>query len=388
MAVGAEARFPALDGLRGLAVVWVMIHHMASPLTQGDSLLARAFYWPQVLGWAGVDLFFVLSGFLITGILTAQRNAPNYFVAFYTHRALRIWPALILLFVIVMIVLPPLGLVTLNRPIWPYLVFLSNLGLILQVGDIEYIGTTWSLAVEEQFYVVWSLIVSFASSRSLAIIAAVALVAGLALRCALVGSYPNNKVDLFTLTHLDGLCVGALMRLAYDSPRWRVALVWFARTAWLWCASYAVGIALDIYVWPQGDIGVWAYRFNMRFGLTLLALLFGAVCSAGMMRDGIVRAIFDMSWLRRLGEYSYFMYLFHTLLVAPVLAMAGRLGVPRQGAAGLLLLCVEFAVVIAVAHLSSRYFEMPIRRLKRFLPYKAPVQDRHDNTIANFRNVT
>jgi peptidoglycan/LPS O-acetylase OafA/YrhL len=383
-----EARFPALDGLRGLAAAWVILHHLAAPLTEGDGLIARVLYWPQVLGWAGVDLFFVLSGFLITGILTAERNAPNYFVAFYAHRALRIWPALILLFVIVLAVLPNLGLVELNRPIWPYLVFLSNLGLVLPVGEVKYLGVTWSLAIEEQFYIAWSLLVFLLSTRSLAIVAGVTLFAGLALRCALTGAHPDNQVFLFTLTHLDGLCVGALLRLAYDSARWRPALSWFGKTAWLWLACYAIGIALDIYVWPQGDIGVWAYQFNMRFGLTLLALLFGAVCAAGMMNDGFVRVIFDMSWLRRLGEYSYFMYLFHFLLVAPVLAVADRLGVQKQGAAGLGLLCIEFAVVIGVAHLSSKYFEQPIRRLKRFIPYQTPLRPRHNKAAVNLPSPT
>ena len=146
-----NTRFHALDGLRGTAVTLVMIAHLAGSLVEGDDWIARVLYWPQALGWCGVDLFFVLSGFLITGILTAHREAPNYFAAFYAHRAFRIFPPLLLLLIIVLVVLPRLGLVTINPPTWPYWLFLPNLRLILDIGDVDYIGVTWSLGIEEQF---------------------------------------------------------------------------------------------------------------------------------------------------------------------------------------------------------------------------------------------
>ena len=378
-----NSRFHALDGLRGTAVLLVMIAHLSSGISQGNDWLARIFYWPQALGWSGVDLFFVLSGFLITGILTAHRSASNYFSAFYAHRTLRIFPPLILLLVVVLIVLPQFGLVTINPPVWPYWLFLSNLRLVLDIGDIDYIGVTWSLGIEEQFYIAWSIFVFFLSDRRLAIVAAAILVAQLILRCSLVGHYPNNAVFLFTLTHLDGLCVGTLLRLAYDSPAWRPTLVHFGRTAWLWALLFAVGMFLDIKVWPQGDVGEWAYSFNMKFGLTLLSLFFAALVTAGLMKDGVIRRIFDWAPLRRLGDYSYFMYLFHFLLAAPVAHLAVHLGISHQGLSGLLVFLAEFAVVIFAAHLSFLYFERPIRSLKRFVPFRDESSSVHSNLSAS-----
>lgn len=117
-----------------------MIAHLSSGIIKGDDWLARIFYWPQALGWSGVDLFFVLSGFLITGILTAHRAAPNYFVAFYAHRTLRIFPPLILLLVTVLIVLPAFGLVTINPPVWPYWLFLSNLRMVSSASSLFAMG--------------------------------------------------------------------------------------------------------------------------------------------------------------------------------------------------------------------------------------------------------
>src|SRR5579864_1670769 len=158
-------RFPALDGLRGFAVIWVMLHHFGAELTQGHDAIGWLLYWPQRLGWAGVDLFFVLSGFLITGILREHRDAPNYFAAFYAHRTLRIFPALLLLLLLAIIILPRLGLAEAEPPIWPQFVFLSNFGLVMPIGDVEYGGVTWSLSIEEQFYVVWSILVFLLSAR-------------------------------------------------------------------------------------------------------------------------------------------------------------------------------------------------------------------------------
>jgi len=108
----------------------------------------------------------------------------------------------------------------------------------------------------------------------------------------------------------------------------------------------------------------------MKFGLTLLSLFFAALVAAGLMQDDLVRRVFDWTPLRRLGDYSYFIYLFHFLLAAPVVRLAVHYGVSPQGLSGVLLLSVEFAVVIFVAHLSFLYFERPIRSLKRFIPFR------------------
>lgn len=363
-------RLPSLDGLRGTAALLVMMHHLAAPAARGSGFFAALVYWPQELGWAGVDLFFVLSGFLITGILVQRRTAANYFSAFYVHRALRIFPLYFLLLAIVLVVFPALDLVAVNHPVWPYWFFLSNIRLVHPVGDIDYIGVTWTLSIEEQFYLAWSIAVFLFGARRLAQLAAIILLGSVMLRCSLIGIFPVNLLFTFTATHMDGLCVGAIVRLAYDSPNLRWAVAAFARSVWFWVLIYAVGISADI-IFDHATWGEWTYEFNMRFGLTIVSLFFGALICCGLLFDGHTRKLFDRPWLQRMGAYSYFMYLYHFLLAAPILAVGTALRVPEGGPFGFLLLAAEFAVVISAAHLSYVYFERPILQLKELVRYRA-----------------
>ena len=211
----AGRQIPALDGVRGIAVLIVILHHgqlMMPDASPGWILLKSAFR----LGWAGVDLFFVLSGFLITGILLDTRPASNYFQSFYARRILRIFP----LYYVALTGLLLLGWACgpwLQRLLPPsddrgfYFLFLNNWRLLLHhqmAGNT--IGHFWSLAVEEQFYLMWSLCVWLVPSRYLGRICAATFVGVLALRVGLLWhGGPSQAIVENTFTRMDTLLAGA-----------------------------------------------------------------------------------------------------------------------------------------------------------------------------------
>jgi peptidoglycan/LPS O-acetylase OafA/YrhL len=202
-------RIPPLDGVRGLAILMVMLTHY-------DAFLDRRSFPQHILlsvfdyGWAGVDLFFVLSGFLITGILLRSREASNYFRVFYARRILRIFPlyyfSLLVLFGLLLPAFHSQGQIL---PTFPeklrYLLYIQNWFIAVQWS-----GQYWSLAVEEQFYLVWPLIVYLFGRKRTLQIAIGASLFSLVLRFVLFGAGVNPILILTNVfTRLDSLMIGA-----------------------------------------------------------------------------------------------------------------------------------------------------------------------------------
>src|SRR3984885_11738011 len=152
-----SSRIPQLDAVRGLAVLSVLLHN-----TDVDPAFPLGFIAAN--GWMGVDLFFVLSGFLITGILVDTKNSDGYFRNFYVRRCLRIWPLyyslLFFMFVIVRFLSQSefQAVVQTSSPWWAFPLFLQNFLLPISTNAAGPLGVTWSLAIEEQFYLVWPLV--------------------------------------------------------------------------------------------------------------------------------------------------------------------------------------------------------------------------------------
>lgn len=235
---------------------------------------------------------------------------------------------------------------------------------IADIAYIPYITVTWTLAIEEQFYIGWSIVVRFLTVRHLAQLATALLIGSILLRCFLLWylSPSDRKLDnifTFTLSHLDGLCIGILIRLAFDAGR-TAQLLRFSKTWWIWLAIYVVGIVIDVHFEPGVDN--WRLIFNMMFGITLLSLFFGAMMMSGLMVFGTVRRIFSNPFLQRMGAYSYFMYLFHF----PSQLVVDRLGL---GLPMVMNLILEFGLTIAAAHISFFYFERPLLAQKWRVDY-------------------
>ena len=185
----------ALDGLRGMAILGVILFHAAveyAPSTLSGKALGAVFN----VGWGGVDLFFVLSGFLITGILLETRGTAGFFRNFYARRTLRIFPLYYGVLFVIFVVLPHYrpfdtpGLQTIARNQGWFWTYLTNFGFIVHgsvFGNSDWLllNHFWSLAVEEQFYLVWPLLVYLLSGRSLRVICVFLFVEALFLRSGL-----------------------------------------------------------------------------------------------------------------------------------------------------------------------------------------------------------
>jgi peptidoglycan/LPS O-acetylase OafA/YrhL len=370
VATAEATRFPALDGLRGIAVIAVFCTH-AGP-QDSASLFMQPLVWLARLGWTGVDLFFVLSGFLITGILVANRKSENYFRAFYWHRALRIFPLYFLLLTLVAttsVIAPDIYRSSLygDGPVWPYWTFMSNLRPLLDMAFISFLLPTWSLAVEEQFYIAWSIIARFLSATSVAAVALLLLCVSIAMRFWMLAQPAANAgvIFYFTPTHLDGLCVGAVIRIAYDRGSYRELLLSIARRWWVPSLFLGVILSLDR-VYGAPNLSNWYQPVMMHIGFPVIAWLFGALLLHGIMIDGWVRSFTSIRILRGFGKYSYCIYLYQNTVLFALSSLfpwlASTLGVGCY-------LVFEAIVIYWFGKMSYRYIEGPCLRLKQLVPY-------------------
>jgi len=366
---------PALDGLRGIAILLVMLHHFTyyRPTEGVDAQIGSVIFF----GWAGVDLFFVLSGFLITGILLDSRGSARYFSSFYARRILRILPLYYLVLFIAFVVLPWFPEVHAvlvgehaSPPQWPYWFFGTNL-LIADLGWVHgWVDISWSLAIEEHFYLVWPLVIWFCPPRVVAVVCAVIILAGPAARVFARDSM-MQPLPIYVLSwfRLDGLAVGALLAVAQrrgllpSLDRWAPAMV-------------IAGVTGIIAVSILGGHTWWWNRPMQQFGYSLIALTGGAMLVSAVNRpaDSLWPRLLSAGWLRAFGKYSYGLYLLHTPVMRAVreyvfnpedyetLAIAPWIG-------QVLYYPMAAAPAFALAWLSWRLFEAPILRLKARFPY-------------------
>lgn len=367
-----ERHIPALDGVRGLAILVVLLHHFRFFLNARfhvQSLLFKLFE----LGWCGVVLFFVLSGFLITGILLDSRGSPNYFSTFYARRILRIFPLyyayLALAFLGSRLVHHVFGgvdpLAHFNP--WWYLSYVQNFRPNTIVVD-PYLGHLWSLAVEEQFYLVWPLLILLVRPAALAGICLAMIPLSLGIRLHYAGHGPGLSafVNTFTPASLDSLASGALIALAVRSDVWRRRAALLARPVILICVIW-----FCILGWRAG--GLFEYEYLIQtWGITALTLLFAAlVFVAAASGRGVMVGLFNLKGLRFTGKISYSLYVLHPLVYALVLQVLAARPVPA--ALDLVLNCEKIILVslasMVVAAGSWFYFEKPILGLKKHFRY-------------------
>lgn len=356
--VAAPFHVAGLDGVRAVAVVLVILFH----LTPGT----------MVGGYLGVDIFFVVSGFLITSLLLRERDDSGRVSLrrFWARRARRLLPALGILLLVCCSAAAVLGgdlLVGLGRQVLGAATFSSN-WLLLAAGS-SYFGAglpelfrnLWSLAVEEQFYLLWPLLLVLVLMRMptrLRVVVVTVLAAASAIAMAVLWTPADaTRVYYGTDTHAFGLAIGAV--LAMVAARWpRRALEWprAARTA-LGFAGPAALIALLALavVMPGDDPGVF------RGGLVLVALLTAVVIATLRVPGTPLARALDLAGLRWVGARSYGLYLWHWPVF--LLVQSALPAWPRNGASGWALGGIACALTVVASALSYRLVEQPIRRL-------------------------
>lgn len=323
------AELPTLNGIRGVAIFLVLIH-TTNVLTDWDDPLGHGLARLAGLGWVGVQLFFVLSGFLITRNLLKTQGAKGYFKAFYGRRFLRIFPLYYATLFFFFVLLPWVGHVPpgveADRPtqIWLWL-FLSNWTQQIGWGGLS-LPHFWSLAVEEQFYLLWPLVVFSRTPKQLLRICALIAVASLAIRCAMVWhGCPPLLIYTSSLCRMDALAMGASVAAWAHMPRGVDSMV--SRRAWLLGAAAALLVAGKLI--PQG------FGMTDPAGQTLGYSMLGAICAlviaaslaSECLPKGIWSRVFASPWLQSVGKYSYAMYVFHAPLGGYVgLVLLDRLG--------------------------------------------------------------
>lgn len=371
----AAPRVAELDGLRGIAIVLVLLVHFGARIPP-DSVPSQ---WIQALcrsGWCGVDLFFVLSGFLITGILLDTRDAPGYFRKFFARRMLRIFPlyygVLFVAFVLLPLVAPRLADSDLQDQqfwLWSYLSNFTSLteGAEPWRGELLNFSHFWSLAIEEQFYLCWPFVVWTAGRRRLALVCWGLIVVALPLRCGahhLIGPFAPYY---FTFGRIDTLACGALGAIAVRSYS-AEQIVPIARRL-----MFFAGVPLaGLFVARQGllhyDLPV------ATIGFSLLAAFFtGLVLLTHCRRDTRWGAGMRHPVLQELGRVSYSIYIFHGLFQT----LLWRLADPIAAAAANYLTAVVVYVTITggfayVCALLTWPYEAAFLRLKRLFDYAAP----------------
>ncbi len=353
--------YPELDGIRGISILLILFFHcrdIASPQNFPEYLYTKF----AETGWVGVELFFVLSGFLITGILLDTYSQKKYFLNFYMRRILRIFPLYYAVIISVTLISQFVQIDSFNQTSTvaqlSYWLYLQNWVHLFDLNPTAILSHSWSLAVEEQFYLIWPALILFAARRNtVGKLCIFTIVLAFIARAGLVRL--NLPAYFFTISQIDilalGACVAILFRHYGSLKPLRLPAIILALTSGAIIALVTVrerGFFLN-----NGMV--------LLIGLLPLAILFSSflIIVLTSNHQGVLRIFLQNRWLRFLGKISYGVYIFHW----PIRILLGQIW-PKD-AYGFWVNQLGFvtsvtACSIAIAWLSFQYFETRILRLK------------------------
>ncbi len=368
----------ALDGVRGLAILMVLGSHLFwSNYTTGGHLIKLVGDTLRY-GMFGVDLFFALSGFLITGILVDSLGGRGYFVKFYARRIVRIFP-LYYGVLLALFLLTPLLSLHWHGMGWLFALYMQTLRPDLlgtfSPGSSIALNHFWSLAVEEQFYLLWPALVFCIRGRRRLLLATLSISgAALLLRLVLVGNGVSSiAIHMSTLTRADSLLLGGALALLYRSKAWP-RLLQVAPYAFF---AAAITVLLSLRHFGTEFSAQAPIPMVMRLwvdGVRYTVVAFGAVCLiAWSLRPASMCArLFESRILRFFGKYSYGIYVLHMLALS-ILLEKQRAVIEHLTHSKLLAVAgaglSTLALSVAAAVVSFRFYEMPFLRLKRYFEY-------------------
>lgn len=357
----AARHIPALDGLRGVAVLTVVFYHFGGGATS-DNLLVRSVGLFLKVGWSGVTLFFLLSGFLITGILWDSKGEAHWWRNFYVRRMLRIFP----LYYGTLLLIALIALLSRDWDGFQYLLvplcFLQNVTplykLVERIPGNLALYHYWSLAVEEQFYLLWPLLLMWMRTRRQA---AAMCMTVFVLSCLFrVWVQTTSWAPGWELlpSRAGELALGGWIAFAYRSRWWEKLRPWMMPVVLL----SAAGVSLI----ARQNHGFALYaRPTMLYGLVVITLGYAALLGLALS-GGLFARMMSAGWLRWIGKISYGIYVFHVLFIHQYNQIAKALVSPDHRTAYLLTrLAVVTAGSIGLAWLSYRFYESPFLRLKK-----------------------
>lgn len=362
---GKSSRVAELDGVRGCAIILILLwHYVWAQLAFLEPRTGAAYIRVLTsLTWSGVDLFFVLSGFLIAGILMDNRDSSNYFRVFYARRICRIFPLYFLLLGLFAILVVcgasdnPRFAWLFHNPfsMWTYATFTQNIpmGLYRSTGA-NWLGITWSLAVEEQFYLFIPILIRIFSRRAFVVIT----VALIFLAPILRGVRNDSFLPLW---RGDSLLTGAILAVFVRSPSF---MNWAKfNTTYLYSAFFGLLGGAALLTFKPGVFGIANH--------TWLALLFATVILIALAgpQTILARALRNrvLVWF---GTISYGLYMYHQAISGLVHGTWGS-GEPSLGTSnGAVLTAVAFVLSLVVAAISYHFFEKPILRFGQIVNYQ------------------
>jgi peptidoglycan/LPS O-acetylase OafA/YrhL len=383
MEINFKHRVPELDGLRGFAILIVIVGHYISVSAPG--LIGRVLSTTAALSWTGVDLFFVLSGFLIGGILLDVRESGNYFQVFYARRFFRIFPvyyAWLILYVLLLVlgrsflqshmasgIVPTLGFET-----WSHFLYLQNFVAGNYVAISEWcLGATWSLAVEEQFYLLAPLAVRFLNRRTLSWFLVATVAAAPLIRLFVRSKIPFGPDLAYTLMfcRVDALALGMLVAIAVRDEKWKTIVLGNSRL--LKTASIILGV---------GMIGIWIWAHNPRFltaqslGYTWIAFFYASILLLAIgIPTGPFAKVCRSGFLRELGRVSYCMYIIHLPIQLGVSMLLTRRPPQLFSSLDVVSLLAGLGITYGIARISWVVLEHPLLQIGHRWSYgeQAPV---------------
>lgn len=347
--------YPALDGLRGLAILLVVVYHNFG--------FINIFFF----GWLGVDLFFVLSGFLITDILLKTIHRKDYLKNFYIRRVLRIFPLYYLCLILFLLIIPRLNAefsikYYTDNQVWLWTYLQNWLYIFKNPGQTNTLNHLWSLAVEEQFYLLWPLVMLVIKKPGhLLLFISLLLVAVLGLR---LWAWTNQVADLayfnlYTFTRIDGICIGCM-----------VALLLRINKDFL--KKYAAAIVVFFAILNFAFFFInRSYNFTFPYlalaGYTTFAMMFGLLINEAVAGETkLINLLFNIPILKFFGKISYGFYIFHWpvyLLLSPYLFPWVSKFVNSASLQFTVSVIATLAAVV-ISWLSYQYFERYFLKLK------------------------
>lgn len=360
-----------------MAVLCVMASHLFPGTTATGGFLLQSIGVCLTFGAAGVDLFFVLSGFLITGILYDSLSDSGYFRKFYARRCLRIFP-LYYGVLFTLLLLTPWLRIQWQHMQWSLLFYLQNTNIVMPLYRWQPHGINldhfWSLAVEEQFYLVWPLAVFLLRDRKKILIACLALSsAALLLRSVLAFHHTiYHVINRATPCRADSLLIGAALALVLRGRLHDVTLR-YARAVFLWTVAAMAALNLIRHVVVRHSQLIFAFDASyLALRYTLLAVASAALIAWCLRPSSVPRAIFERPILCFFGKYSYGLYVLHLLIMSLIIAdvrvwIDHQTGYKITGVVGAGVLI--FLLSVGAAYLSYNLYEKKFLNLKRYFDY-------------------